>query len=136
MQPMDTYTWYQELIKPAWAPAASVFGPVWTVLYMGILVSFVSVFVMAGQGKIAWVIALPFLLNLIFNLAFTPLQFGLRSNLLASIDIVLVLLTLAWAMRSIFPYASWITYAQIPYLLWVSFATCLQFTITYLNFSK
>ena len=89
---------------------------------------------MAGQKKIAWIIALPFLLNLLFNFAFTPLQFGLRSNILASIDILLVLGTLIWAMRSIFPFAPWITYAQIPYLLWVSFATVLQLTITYLNF--
>ena len=89
---------------------------------------------MAGQKKIAWIIALPFALNLLFNIAFTPLQFGLKSNVLASIDIFLVLATLIWAMRSIFQYAPWITYAQIPYLLWVSVATCLQLTITYLNF--
>lgn len=131
---MDTYTWYQQLIKPSWAPPSFLFGPVWTVLYIGIAISFGSVFIMAGQKKIAWMIALPFALNLLFNFAFTPLQFGLRSNVLASIDIVLILTTLIWAMRSISPHASWITYAQIPYLLWVTFATVLQLTITYLNF--
>jgi translocator protein len=131
---MQTYTWYQQLIKPIWAPPSSVFGPVWTVLYIGIIISFGAVFVMAGQKKIALIIALPFALNLLFNAAFTPLQFGLRSNVLASIDILLILGTLIWAMRSIFPYAPWITYVQIPYLLWVSFATVLQLTVTYLNF--
>jgi tryptophan-rich sensory protein len=131
---MDTYTWYSQLIKPSWAPPSFLFGPVWTVLYIGIAISFGSVFVMAGQKKIVWIVALPFALNLLFNFAFTPLQFGLRSNVLASIDILLVLITLIWAMRSIFPFAPWITYAQIPYLLWVTFATCLQLTITYLNF--
>lgn len=131
---MQTYTWYQALIKPSWAPPSFVFGPVWTVLYIGITISFGSVFVMALQKKIPWIVALPFALNLFFNVAFTPLQFGLKSNVLASIDIVLILITLIWAMRSIFPFAPWITYAQIPYLLWVAFATCLQLTITYLNF--
>ena len=131
---MDTFLWYQQLIKPSWAPPAAVFGPVWTVLYVGIFVSFGAVFVMAAEKKIPLIIALPFALNLLFNAAFTPLQFGLRSNLLASIDIVLVLATLVWAMRAIFPHAPWVTYAQIPYVLWVSFATCLQLTITYLNF--
>jgi tryptophan-rich sensory protein len=130
---MQTYTWYQQLIKPSWAPPASVFGPVWTVLYIGIFVSFGAVFVMAGQKKIAWVIALPFALNLLFNFSFTPLQFGLQNNILAAIDILLVLATLIWAMISIYPHARWIAYAQIPYLLWVAFATCLQLTITYLN---
>ncbi len=131
---MQTYTWYQELIKPSWAPPSSVFGPVWTLLYIGIFVSFGAVFVMAAQKKITWMIAAPFVLNLLFNFAFTPLQFGLRSNELAAIDILLVLGTLIWAMRSIYPYAPWVTYTQIPYLLWVTFATCLQLTITYLNF--
>ncbi len=131
---MQTYEWYQQLIKPSWAPPSFLFGPVWTVLYIGIAISFGAVFMMAGQKKIAWIIAVPFALNLLFNFAFTPLQFGLRSNILASIDILLVLITLIWAMRSIFPYAPWIAYIQIPYLLWVAFATCLQLTITYLNF--
>ncbi len=131
---METYTWYQQLIKPSWAPPSLVFGPVWTVLYVGIFISFGAVFMMAGQRKIAWIVALPFALNLLFNVAFTPLQFGLRSNLLASVDILLILITLIWAMIVIWPHAHWISYAQIPYLLWVSFATCLQLTITYLNF--
>ena len=130
---METYMWYQQLIKPSWAPPPSVFGPVWSVLYVGIIVSFGAVFIMAGQKKIGWMILLPFILNLVTNFAFTPLQFGLRSNVLASIDIVLILGTLLWAMRAIYPFAPWVTYAQIPYLLWVCFATCLQFTITYLN---
>ncbi len=131
---MDTYTWYQQLIKPSWAPPSYLFGPVWSVLYVGIIISFGAVFLMAGQKKIAWMIAVPFALNLLFNFAFTPLQFGLKSNVLASIDIILVLATLLWAMRSIYPYAPVIAYAQIPYLLWVAFATCLQLSITYLNY--
>ena len=130
---MQTYVWYQQLLKPSWAPPPSVFGPVWTILYIGIAISFGSVFLMAGQKKIAWIVALPFALNLLFNFAFTPLQFGLRSNILASIDILLVLSTLIWAMVAIYPHARWIAYAQIPYLLWVAFATVLQLTITYLN---
>lgn len=131
---METYTWYQQLIKPSWAPPSWIFGPVWTVLYIGIALSFGAVFVMAGQKKIALMVALPFVLNLLFNFAFTPIQFGLKNNLLASVDIFLVLSTLIWAMIAIYPHARWIAYAQIPYLLWVAFATCLQFTITYINF--
>jgi len=125
--------WYEQLTKPFWAPPSSVFGPVWTVLYIGIFITFGMVFWMTVQKKISWLTALPFILNLVFNAAFTPLQFGLRSNILASVDILLVLGTLIWAMVSIWPHARSIAYAQIPYLLWVSFATVLQLTITYLN---
>jgi tryptophan-rich sensory protein len=81
-------------------------------------------------------VALPFLLNLIANAAFTPLQFGLKSNALASVDIVIVLVTLVWGMVSLWyaaPDLRWVVLANIPYLLWVSFATVLQLTITYLN---
>ena len=85
------------------------------------------------KGQIPFIIALPFILNLVFNFAFTPLQFGLKNNLFAAIDITLVLGTLIWAMVAIWSYAKWIVYANIPYLLWVTFATALQFTITYLN---
>lgn len=129
----QTYSWYSQLIKPTWAPPSWIFGPVWTCLYILIAISFGKVFLMAFQKQLPFIVALPFILNIFFNLIFTPLQFGLKSNTLAAIDIVLVLGTLIWAMIAIFPHAKWITYIQIPYLLWVSFATVLQLTITYIN---
>ena len=130
---METYNWYSQLIKPTWSPPAWLFGPVWTFLYVLIAVSFGKVFLMVWRKEIAFVVALPFILNLIFNFAFTPLQFGLKNNLLSAIDILLVLGTLIWAMFAIYTHMKWITYIQIPYLLWVSFATVLQLTITFLN---
>jgi tryptophan-rich sensory protein len=129
----NTYNWYSTLIRPTWAPPSWIFGPVWSILYVLIAVSFGKVLIMAWQKQIGLLILLPFVLNLIFNFAFTPLQFGLQNNILAGIDILLVLGTLIWAMIAIYPYASWITYVQIPYLIWVSFATVLQLTITFLN---
>jgi len=129
----NTSNWYSRLIKPSWSPPGWLFGPVWTILYIIIIVTFGTVFYKAFTGKLSWLVALPFVLNLIFNFAFTPLQFGLQNNLLAAIDIVLVLGTLIWALVSVWSHAHWIVYANIPYLLWVTFATMLQFTITYLN---
>jgi benzodiazapine receptor len=130
---MQSSEWYQQLIRPSWSPPSWLFGPVWTFLYILITVSFFKVFQLTFQKKISFIIALPFILNLIFNFAFTPLQFGLRNNFLAAVDILLVLGTLIWAMIAIYPHQRWITFTQIPYLLWVGFATVLQLTITYLN---
>lgn len=133
---MDTYNWYSQLIRPTWAPPSWLFGPVWATLYAVIAVSFGTVFYKAFNQEIPWVVALPFALNLLFNFAFTPIQFGLKNNLLASLDILLVVGTLVWALYAIWhasPDLRWITYVNIPYLLWGSFATCLQLTITYLN---
>lgn len=134
---MGMYAWYATLIKPSWAPPAWLFSPVWTVLYAIIAVTFGYVFYKAFTKQLPWMVALPFALNLIFNFAFTPLQFGFQNNLLAAADVLLVLATLVWAftLRSALREAGlgWVLYANIPYLLWVSFATVLQLTVTYLN---
>lgn len=130
---MESYTWYATLIKPSWAPPAWLFGPVWSVLYIIIAGTFGYVFYKAYAGEITYLVALPFLLNLIFNAAFTPLQFGLRNNGLAALDITLVLITLIWALVAIYSYFPLVSYLNLPYLAWVSFATVLQFTVTYLN---
>lgn len=126
-------SWYSELIKPTWAPPSWLFGPVWSVLYIFIAMSFGTVFYKVFTKQLPALVALPFILNLIFNLSFTYLQFGLKSNILAAIDIVLVLGTLIWAMIAIYPHIKWVAIINIPYLLWVLFATFLQLTVTYLN---
>ncbi len=124
---------YTEWIQPGWAPPAWLFGPVWSVLYTVIAISFGYVFYKVFQGEIPKMVALPFVINLIANAAFTPVQFGLQNLPLAALVILIVLVTIPWAMYAVWPYAKWVAYAQIPYLLWVSFASVLQLTITYLN---
>src|SRR3989338_1389672 len=142
---MDTYNWYSQLVKPSWAPPSWLFGPVWTLLYAIIAVTFGTVFYKTFTREIPWLVALPFALNLLFNFAFTPIQFGLKNNLLAAVDILLVLGTLVWALYAIYsfglklhietgaPTYAWIIYPTLPYLAWVTFATLLQLSITYLN---
>ena len=130
---MTSYQDYAELTKPWFAPPSYLFCIVWPILYLIIAASFGYVFFMAFKKNIPWLVALPFILNLLFNFAFTPLQFVLKNLVLASIDILLVLGTLVWAMIVIYQYAPWVTYAQIPYMLWVTFATILQLSITILN---
>ena len=133
---MATYNWYSTLIKPSWSPPAWLFGPVWTILYAIIAVSFGTVFYKAFTKQIPWIVALPFALNLLFNFVFTTIQFGLKNNLLASLDILLVVGTLIWTLYAVWhnvPELRWVVYVNIPYLLWGTFATALQLTITYLN---
>ncbi len=132
----ETYNWYSQLIKPTWAPPSWLFGPVWTFLYAVIAVTYGTVFYKAFTKEIPWIVALPFALNLVFNFAFTPIQFWLKNNFLGSLDILLVVGTLIWAFVALWyasPELRWIVYANIPYLIWGTFATCLQLTITYLN---
>ena len=130
---MKSYMWYQTLVRPTWAPPSWLFGPVWTILYVIIAGTYGYVGYLFFTKKIPFIVLLPFILNIAFNALFTPLQFGLQNNYLATIDILLVLATLIWALVAIFPYVKFVTYANIPYLLWVYFATVLQITITWMN---
>lgn len=125
--------WYAQLAKPFFAPPSWVFGPVWAVLYIVIAISFGFVLLRYLKRRLPFAVLLPFILNLLFNLAYTPIQFGLKDNLLASVDILLVLATLLWALLVIWTRARWVALVNIPYLLWVAFATVLQLSITWLN---
>jgi len=134
MNNINTENWYQELIKPEWAPPTWVFGQVWSVLYFIIFLSFGFVFYKYFKNQIiSFIVILPFILNLFFNIIFTPIQFGLRNNILATLDIFLVLATIVWFMAAIWKYFPIVAIVNIPYLIWVCIATVLQISITYLN---
>jgi len=79
------------------------------------------------------VVALPFVVNLVANLAFTPIQFGLRNLDLAALDIVVVWLTIPWMIVAIWNHHGWVAVAQIPYFVWVSIASVLQLSIIWWN---
>ena len=133
---MATSKYYKELKKPSWAPPARLFGHVWMVLYIIIFISFGYMIYLYFKDIFPFIILLPFILNLIFNFAFTPIQFRLKNNGLATIDIFLTVITLLWSLYAIYPYANWISYVNIPYALWGIFATALQFTIMLANRKK
>lgn len=130
---MRTDAQYESYRKPSWAPPAWIFAPVWSVLYALIALSFGYVAFLWITGTIPFAIVLPFILNLIFNFLFTPIQFKWRNFELAALDVVIVWLTLFWALSSILPLAPWVAYINVPYLAWVTFATVLQITVTVLN---
>lgn len=130
---MSWIEWYSSLVKPSWTPAPGTIGTIWSILYPIILVSFSFVFVQAIRKKVPWVVALPFAVNLVANLIFTPIQFGLRNLTLAAADILVVWSTILWCMIAIWPHYRWVAVAQVPYFVWVSLATVLQLSITWLN---
>jgi benzodiazapine receptor len=130
---MNTKTQYHEYRKPAWAPPSWLFGPVWSLLYVLIALSFGYVFYLVFLHEIPYIVLIPLIANLIFNAAYTPTQFWIRNLLLATADVLLVLITLVWACVWMHPYVPLFVYVNLPYLAWVSFASVLQITITALN---
>lgn len=136
-KPLMTWVeWYDSLAKPSWTPAPATIGLIWQILYPVILVSFGFVFVQAARRKLPWRVALPFAVNLVANLIFTPIQFGLRNLPLASVDILIVWVTILWMMVAVWRHHRWVAVAQVPYLVWVSTATVLQLSITWMNWGQ
>ena len=130
---MTWMEYYDSLIKPGWTPEPATIGLVWQTLYPIIIVTFGFVFVQALRRKIPWKATLPFVVNLAANIAFTPIQFGLRSLFLSAVDILIVWTPIIWMMVVIWKHYRWVTIAQAPYLVWVSVATVLQLSITWAN---
>jgi tryptophan-rich sensory protein len=130
------YTNYADYIKPTWAPPSWLFGPVWTFLYIIIAISFGYVFYLYFKKEIKFAVLLPFILNLIFNFLFTPIQFGLQNYVLGGLDVLLVFITLIWALKKIYKINKKVFYWNLIYLAWVSFATILDLTVIYLNLVK
>ena len=133
---MEWIDWYNSLEKPNWTPAPRVIGTIWQILYPIIVISFGFVFVQAMRRKVPWQVTLPFAINLVANLIFTPIQFGMRNLPLAAVDIVVVWSTSIWAAIAIWSHYRWVSLAQIPYFIWVSIATVLQLSITAMNWGR
>jgi len=129
---IEAGSFYGELVRPGWAPPATVFGPVWTILYclMGIAVWLVW---RADGFRAVRPSLVLFLVQLALNALWTWLFFTWHSGALAFAEIfllwTLVLATLVsfWRIR---PLAGVLL---VPYLLWVSFATALNYAVWQLN---
>jgi translocator protein len=128
-----TVDWYDSLAKPSWTPRPGLIGTMWTILYPLIIVIFGYMIIRVVRGDAPTLLLLPIALNAVSNVAFTPIQFGLRNLPLASLDIIVVLATIVWCMVAFWPYSRVASIALTPYLAWVSVATVLQLSITWMN---
>jgi benzodiazapine receptor len=126
-------TWYATLNKPFFAPPNWIFGPVWTLLYFLMGVSFYLIWKIGWQKKKVKDAGLFFLAQLVLNFIWSPIFFGLRSPLLGLIVIVAMWTLIVMTMKKFYPLSRMAFYLLIPYLLWVSFATILNATILVLN---
>ena len=133
---MTWMDWYETLWKPSWTPAPKTIGLIWQILYPIIIVSFGFVFMQAFRKKVPRKVAIPFAINLVANLIFTPIQFGMRNLPLAAVDILIVWGTIIWMMVVIWKHHKWIAVAQVPYFVWVSTATILQLSMTWMNWGS
>jgi len=124
--------WYRDLAKPSFAPPDGVFGPVWTVLYMVMGIAGWRIWREAGlvRGKVALRL---FATQLLLNLLWTFLFFGLRSPGVAFFEILLLIVGIAATIVAFRQIDKWAELMMAPYLLWVLFVSVLNGAIWYLN---
>ncbi len=122
-------TWYKDLNTPSFNPPAYIFGPVWSCLYIMIGIAAGKLWSARQQYPILWSL---FLVQLVFNFAWTPLFFALHRIDLALIDITLLWVTLALLMFKD-RHERIVLYWLLPYFAWVSFATVLNISLYTLN---
>ena len=123
----DAKDFYATLAQPSWAPPAAVFGPVWTLLYIGMAVAAWLVWRERGWSRARGALGL-FVLQLALNALWSWLFFAWHRGALG-FAAILVLLALIVATVVAFARirraAAWLL---VPYLAWVSFATLLNYS--------
>jgi len=123
--------WYVELAKPAWTPPAWVFGPVWTVLYAMMAVA--GWLVWRRQHALRRAALWWFGTQLVLNVGWSAIFFGLRMPGLAFLEILALWSAIAAALVASFRVSRAAAILLAPYLLWVSFALALNAVIWRLN---
>lgn len=126
-------TWYAALEKPVFNPPNWVFGPVWTILYLMMGISF---YLLWNNGKRTIHkrrAVMYFWIQLVLNTLWSLVFFGLRTTLGGIIVIIPLLIFIFLTMKNArsVSYLSFIL--MIPYLCWVSFATLLNISLFLLN---
>jgi tryptophan-rich sensory protein len=123
---------YAALERPAWAPPAAVFGPVWTGLYIAMAVAAWLVWRERGWSGARAALSL-FLAQLGCNALWSWLFFAWQRGALALADIVVLWLLIVATMVAFWRVRALAGALNVPYLAWVTFATALNFTIWRLN---
>ena len=124
--------WFAVLHKPAALPPGWAFGAAWSVLYILQGVALAMILNARGNRLRGIAIAL-FAVQLVANLAWSPLFFGLH-QVAAAYWLILALIAAVFATILVFaqvrPLAAWL---MVPYLAWLCFAAALNGDIKRLN---
>jgi tryptophan-rich sensory protein len=128
----DAANFYASLSLPTWAPPASVFGPVWTVLYLLMAIALWRAWTAAPEGRRALPVAL-YLAQLLANTLWSWLFFAWHQGALALADIGVLWVLIVVTMDVFHRHDRWAAWLLLPYLAWVSFAAALNYAVWQAN---
>jgi tryptophan-rich sensory protein len=124
--------WYTTIAKPTWNPPDSVFGPVWTALF--VLMAIAAWLVWKPEGFQAAALPLSlFAVQLLLNVAWSWIFFGLHQPGWAFVEILALWLAILATTVLFFRRSKTAGWLLVPYLAWVSFAGALNFAIWQMN---
>ncbi len=124
-------TWYAILNKPIFNPPNTIFGPVWTLLY---LLMSISLAIVWSQKKKTISALQMFFAQLGLNFLWSYVFFGLHLPFGGLIVIILLWAAIFQTIKRFSPISKYAAYLLYPYLAWVSFAAILNLAIVILNF--
>lgn len=119
---------YQYLDKPFFAPPAWIFAPVWFILYVLMGVSAYLIWRLREKENVKKPLVL-FFVQLVLNLIWPIIFFGLGQHMWAFVDIVALLILIIMMILSYSRVSKASAYLLFPYLLWVGFASMLNLSI-------
>lgn len=125
-------TWYMALIKPSFNPPNYLFGPVWTMLYILMGISFYLI-LQSPKNELRKKAIIVFCVQLFLNFWWSFLFFKFQLLGIAFIEIIMIWISILTMIILFFKINKTAAILQIPYLLWVSFASVLNGAIWILN---
>jgi len=126
-------TWYATLKKPGFTPPSWLFAPVWTILFALMGISAYLVWNKGLENKEVKRSLLIFSIQLVLNVLWSFLFFGLESPFYAFMEIILLWFAIALTILNFFKISRSAGLLLLPYIFWVSFAMILNFYIWKLN---
>ena len=126
-------TWYATLAKPSFSPPNWLFAPVWTALYILMGVSAFLVWRKGSADKGVRVALIVFLVQLVINVLWSFIFFGMQSPMFGLVVISILWLAILATVILFYRVSRVASVLLWPYLLWVTFATVLNGAVWMLN---
>jgi translocator protein len=130
---VNARSFYAELVRPAWAPPGSLFGPVWSALFLAMAVSAWLIWRIPAEGKPRSVALGLFVVQLVANALWSWLFFAWHLGGIAFAEVLLLWLLIACTLVSFWRLKAVAGLLLLPYLAWVTFASVLNYTLWQLN---
>jgi tryptophan-rich sensory protein len=124
--------WYASLNQPSFNPPNWIFGPVWTMLYILMGISFFLIWKQEASKQRSRAIFV-FFVQLILNFVWSFLFFNFNRIGLALVEIILLWFSIVFMLFLFYKVKPVAAYINILYLMWVTFAGILNAAYFLLN---